>query len=282
VMDAAAGRDMPYGISTKVIVYQDEPYFDLEMTVQGKPADPWPEAGWICLPFKLERPSFRLGRPGSIIDPVLDIVPGANRHLYMVDTGVALYGADGPGVGVCPLDSPLLSLDQPGCWKYSLNFAPRKPAVFVNLFNNQWTTNFRLWNQGTWTARVRIWAYGRYSPAESLIVPCLEARYPLQLAASTAGGGRLPPSQAGLEVSGQGLAVTAFGPNPDGPGTLLRLWELAGRAGDHIVRLPAGLAVTTAQPVDLRGRPAGEPIAPRQGVLNISCRAYAPSSFVLR
>ena len=46
------------------------------------------------------------------------------------------------------MDSPLVSLDEPGCWKYSLDFVPKRPSVYVNLFNNQWTTNFRLWNQG--------------------------------------------------------------------------------------------------------------------------------------
>jgi alpha-mannosidase len=281
VMEAPATAEVPYAVTTKISIYPDEPYFDLEMTVRGKPADPWPEAGWICLPFKVDAPEFRLGRQGSIVDPLKDIVRGANKHLYTIDTGVAIFGLGGAGVGLCPLDSPLVSLDQPGCWKYSLDFVPKKPAVFVNLFNNQWTTNFRLWNQGTWTSRVRIWAFGRYSPAESLIVPSLEARYPMQAAASSAQGGKLPLTQRGLEISGQGALVTAFGPNPDGSGTLLRLWELAGLSANRTVRLPDGMKALTARPVDLRGRPAGEPIPLQGGSFNVPLKAFAPASFIV-
>ena len=54
----------------------------------------------------------------------------------------------GHGVGFCPMDYPLVSLDTPGCWRYSLDFVPKKPVAYVNLFNNQWNTNFRLWNRG--------------------------------------------------------------------------------------------------------------------------------------
>ena len=105
----------------------------------------------MCLPFNIESPQFRVGRLGSIIDPSKDIVPGANRDLFAVDTGVAVFGPDGRGFGICPLDSPLVSLGGPGGWKYTTNSVSQRAAVFVNLFNNQWTTNFRLWNEGTWT-----------------------------------------------------------------------------------------------------------------------------------
>jgi len=32
--------------------------------------------------------------------------------------------------------------------------------------------------------------------------------------------------------------VTAFGKNPDGPGTVLRVWEQAGHAGEMTVAIP--------------------------------------------
>ena len=45
----------------------------------------------------------------------------------------------------------------------------------------------------------------------------------------------------GIELSRKGIAETAFGPNPDGEGTLLRLWELAGASGSLTVRLPEAM-----------------------------------------
>jgi hypothetical protein len=76
--------------------------------------------------------------------------------------------------------------------------------------------------------------------------------------------------------------VTAFGPNPYGAGTLLRFWELAGDGGTFAVHLPAGMHAGTAQPCDLRGQPAGTPIAvSAQGVFSATIRPMAPASFIL-
>jgi hypothetical protein len=91
--------------------------------------------------------------------------------------------------------------------------------------------------------------------------------------------------------------VTALGPNPDGEGTLLRLWELSGRPGKVLVTLPPGLKAQEVQPVDLRGRSGGEPIRPAQvrgklpagtieasspGSFTVEMDAFAPASCVLR
>jgi len=279
---APATPDLP-AVTTRLILYQEQPYADLELTVHDKAPDPWPEAGWLCLPFNIEQPRFRLGRLGSIIDPVHEIVPGANRNLYGLDTGLTIAEPGGWGVGLCALDNPLVSLDSPGCWKYSLDFVPRRPAVYVNLFNNQWTTNFRLWNSGTWTARVRIWSVKEAgNAADALIAPSLEARFPLQVAWADGPAGSLPARQPGLGIELEGVRVTAFGPNPDGPGTVLRLWEYAGRGGRCGVRLPPGMDPRFVQPVDLRGRPLGAPLPVRARMFHLDIKPFAPASVVIR
>jgi alpha-mannosidase len=281
IMTSPPSRDIPYAVTTRLTLYPDAPYFDLEMTLLKKPADPWPEAGWIALPFKIESPRLRLGRLGSIVDSEADIVAGSNRYLFAVNTGVALYDPNGNGVGVCSPDSPLISLDEPGLWKYSPNYVPRKPRVFVQLFNNQWTTNFRFWNEGTITARVRVWAFARYEGVESLVRPSLETRYPMRAEAADGPKGPLPAVQSGLEILPAGTLVTAFGPNPDGEGTILRLWELAGRSGRCTVRLPAGMKAGEIQPVDLRGRPVGRSFAIEGGTFAFEQKAFAPITFLI-
>jgi hypothetical protein len=263
-----------------VVLYHDLPCVDLEVTLHDKPADPWPEAGWLCLPFKIDQPRFRLGRLGSLVDPARDIVPGANRHLFAVNTGLMFTGADGAGLGICPIDHPLVSLDEPGCWRYSTDFVPKRPVAFVNLFNNQWTTNFRLWNEGTWTSRVRLWAIRRSKDGSALVTPAAEARLPLQAGIAEGAAGKLPPTRRGLELSRAGVFVTAFGPNPDGDGVVLRLWEQAGRSGKCQVSLPAGVPANSVQPVDLRGRPTDRPIPVRRGRFTVPLRAFAPASFL--
>ncbi len=281
VMESLAQGGMP-AVTTRVVLYRDQPYLDLEITLHDKAADSWSEAGWLCLPLKIDAPQFRLGRLASIIDPARDVLPGANRHIFGLNTGLAVTGSQGPGVGICPLDHPLVSLDTPGCWKYTHDFVPRKPIVYLNLFNNQWNTNFRLWNSGTWTSRVRIWPIGLYESEPSLITPALQSRHPLLAACADGPAGKLPVSQRGLELSRRGVLVTAFGRNVDGPGTVLRLWEYAGNSGACRVHLPAGIAVGQVQPVNLRGEPAGAPIPVKDDAFTANLNAFAPASFVMK
>jgi hypothetical protein len=280
VMESAATTNLP-AVTTRLILYRDQPCADLEITLHDKPFDPWPEAGWLCLPLNVTAPQYRLGRLGSIIDPAHDIITGANRHMFGINTSVSLADSDGRGVGFCPMDYPLVSLDTPGCWRYSLDFVPRKPVAYVNLFNNQWDTNFRLWNGGTWTSRVRLWGIQHYAAERSLITPALEARNPLLAAVSEGAPGALPASRRGLELSRKGISVTAYGSNPDGSGNVLRLWELAGNSGTVSVRLPEGSNARQVQPVDLRGRPIGKPIPVKDGSFKIKIGAFAPVSLVL-
>jgi hypothetical protein len=275
IMEAAAGN-CPHAVTTRLVLYADRPHVDLEITLHDKRADPWPEAGWLCLPIKADDPQFRAERVGSIIDPTRDIISGANRHILAINGGLAVTDSEGRGVGLCPLDHPLVSLDAPGCWKYSRDFVPRKPNVYVNLFNNQWTTNFRFWNEGTWTSRVRVWAIDAYEAESSLVTPSYEGRFPLMAAVADTAAGPLPASRAGIELSRGGVQVVYFGQNPDGEGMVLRLWELAGQSGPCEVRLPDNLRPTQLQPVNLRGESVGEPIAVRDGRFTVPLRGFAP------
>jgi hypothetical protein len=283
VMTASESVATQAPVTCTVTLQAGAPWFELEITLHDKSADPWPEAGWICLPIRAPNPQFRIARQVGIMDPTRDIIRGANRHLYAVHSGLTISDQQGRGAAICPLDHPLISLGEPGCWRYSLEYTPDQPVAFVNLFNNQWTTNFRFWNAGRISSRVRIWAVDG-DTGTSWISRAMEARHPLLAVASTgeAGRGRVVPSmQPGLQVSRQGVVVTAFGENPDGAGVLLRLWEHEGRAGKAMVQLPAGLAVNSAQPVDLRGTPVGAATSIQSGKLPVNFRAFAPVSFIL-
>jgi hypothetical protein len=281
-LDGSAHIEHAVGVfMTRYTFYADRPFVDIQLIV-SKRADPWPEAGWMALPFKLEQPRFQLGRLGSIIDPSKHIVPGSNRHLFALNGGLTITDATGFGVGLCSADMPLVSLGEPGCWKYSIEDFPRAATVYINLFNNQWTTNFRLWNEPVAAAQVRIWSVEKGEDAETaLVTPSLETRFPLQAETADDPAGSLPTTASGLELSQRGIQVTAFGANPDGDGLVLRLWELAGESGDCQVTLPPGMKLAQVQPVDLRGRPAGAAIPVQDGRFTATLKAFAPASFVL-
>jgi hypothetical protein len=218
------------------------------------------------------------------MDPARDIVPGANRHLMAVSSGVAMTGANGGGAAICPLDSPLVSLGRPGLWEWTLDYVPKTPTVFVNLYNNMFNTNFPLWQDGSWSERVRLWPVAAGADvATDLAVASWEARVPLLAAAGDGPAGKLPLSQSGLALSRRGVLLTALGADPDGgKGTLLRLWDQSGVSGPLAVTLPAGMKAVEAVPVNLRGETAGPPIAVSGGVLRLNLGAYAPASYLLR
>ena len=279
------------------------PCVDITWSVADKVASPIPEGGWICLPFNVAKPSFRVGRLGGSIDPAKDIIFGANRNLMCVDRAITVRtGERGAGVGVASADLPLWSLGKPGLWLYEPDYVPTEPEVFANLYNNEWTTNFPLWIPGSWSASLRVYPVAEGADEEQAVfTPAWEIRQPC-VAAFAAGGDfnaetqrsrdgmagapRMPTTSvqqqgAGVSLSRRGVRVTAFCPNPDGDGIVLRVWEQAGVGGEITVSLPKGMKATVAQPVNLRGERAGEAISVKDGKFSFELSPWSPKSFSL-
>jgi len=261
--------------SLRVTLHTGVAYLDIEFTIKDKARDNWPEADWLCLPFRVNSPQFRVARTLGIMDPSCDIVPGSNRHMYAVGAGLTITGNDGASLSLCPRDHPLVSLDTPGIWKFSLDFVPKKPVVFLNLYNNQWNTNYRYWYSGSWSSRVRVW-FG-----DQLTVPALETMVPLAASAGSGPRGPLPSTQSGASVSRPGVVITALKNKSKGRVTFLRLWEFAGESGKVTVQLPSGSLAHIARPVNLRGDSVGPPIAVQAGSFEFLLSCFGTASFEL-
>jgi alpha-mannosidase len=80
--------------SLRVILRAGVAYLDVELTIKDKAKDNWPEADWLCLPFRLDSPQFRVARTLGVMDPARDIMPGSNRHMYAVGAGLTITGSD--------------------------------------------------------------------------------------------------------------------------------------------------------------------------------------------
>ena len=264
--------------------FPDEPAcVDIAWKVVDKTPTPIPEGGWICLPFNVQTPAFRVGRIGGTIDPAKDIIFGSNRNLMGVDSAITVRsGENGAGVAAASADLPLWSIGKPGLWLYEPSYVPTEPELFVNLYNNMWNTNFPLWIPGSWEASLRVWPVPAGATEEQAnFTPSWELRQPPVAAFADGKPGSLPPSQAGVTLSRKGVRLSAFCPNPDGPGMVLRVWEQSGQGGPLTVTLPTGTKAAKAQPVNLRGEPAGEPIPIINGQFTVPLGAWAPASFVL-
>jgi hypothetical protein len=278
---AAATEAIPHASSLTVTLLDDGEFVDLAWSIENKQPTPWPEAGWLALPLLVDSPRFRLGRLGAVVEPGKDTIRGSNHELYCLNSGMAVVDEKGRGVALCPIDSPLVSLDRPGVYKYSRDFLPARPLVLVNLYNNHYSTNFQQWIKGSWSSRVRVWAVDGYDDTNSLLAPSEEARVPLVAGQATGAAGRLPAAVAGVELSRRGVKITAFGKNPDGEGLLLRLWEQAGSAQPCTVRLPKTIRAESVQPCDLRGRPVGQPVKVVNGAFDFAMRPFAPVSVLI-
>jgi hypothetical protein len=281
ILHSADAAPLAKSVTLKYTLPAGQPYLDLEWTIDEKTPNPIPEGGWLCLPFNLEQPKFELARLGSLIDPARDIIDGGNRELLCLNSGMTVTGPDGFGVGLCPLDSPLVSLGEPGLWKFSLHDMPRRGRVFINLYNNQWDTNFPLWQDGSWNSRVRLWVVRGGDAEKNIITPSWEARSPLIVAYGDGSRGKLPVMKTGLQLSRRGVLVTLFGPDPYSDKTLLRVWELAGHAGSLTVNLPSDFRAIRAVPVNLRGELAGDAVKIRNGAFRFKLGAFTPASFRL-
>jgi len=271
----------PHDYTMIYSLYKNLPFVEVQWGITGKSPEPWPEGGWISFPFNIDNPTFRLGRLGSIVDPATDYIKNSNLDYCFVNTGIAVTGSDKKGFGISSPDVPGISLDRPGLWKFTRNFIPSNPNVFFNLYNNQWSTNFTEWIEGSWSAKFYIWPVDNYDNEKAIITPSEEFRVPLLAEFSAGGNGPMPVYAKGIELSMKGVLVTAFGKNPYGDGLILRLWEQAGNSGKCTISLPEGLEGKVVIPVNLRGEVTGSPFQISDNKISLEITAYKPYSFVV-
>jgi len=275
------GNGTPHDYSVTFALNEKSKYLEINWAIEGKDAQPWPEAGWISLPFNTDKPTFELGRTGGIVNPAKDFVKGSNFDYYFLNTGMAVVDKSGSSFGMCSPDAPGISLDRPGLWKYSGWFVSEKPNVFVNLYNNQWSTNFTEWIEGSWSARIFVWFGGQYESEASLVTPSAEIRSPLKAFISNENKGKLSVTNSIIQLSQKGIAVTAFVANPDGEGHILRLWEQAGMNKTVKVNLSPEFGFKSAQPCNLRGDKAGPKISIKMNAFELQIKGNQPLSFIL-
>jgi hypothetical protein len=262
-------------------LYENQPYVEMNWGVDGKKPNSLPEAGWLSFPFKVENPNYRVLRTGGIVDPQTDFVENTNFDYFFLNTSMSVFGNDGNGVAInCP-ESPGVSIDNPGLFQFSGKKEFISGNVFVNLYNNQWGTNFTEWIEGSFSSRMYIWSYNNYDSEKSLITPTEETRVPLESVFYDGKAGEHPLMQKGVSLSKKGVLLTAFYESKKG--TVLRLWEQSGKEGKCDVSLIKGNDFKRAYPCDLRNNSTDEKgIEIVNDSFSFQIKAYQPASFILK
>jgi hypothetical protein len=264
-------------------LYENEPYIEIAWGVDGKRPNPHPEAGWLSFSFNMDEPEYRLYRTGGIVDPQSAFIKNTNHDFFFLNTSMAIYSSAGGGIALNSPSSPGISLDQPGLFSFSGSKPYQTGKVFVNLYTNQWGTNFTEWIEGSFSSKLYLWSFGGYDPEASFITPSEETRSPLKgvFYDGPAGSGEL--SQQGITLSRKGILLTAFKKLPGQEGMLLRLWEQSGQNGSCLITLPEGSAFTKAYRCNLRDEIIDSVGIPVENLsFQMDIQANQPVSFVLK
>lgn len=262
-------------------LYKDQPYVEVNWGVHGKNPSALPEAGWLSFPLSVVSPNYRLNRTGGIVDPKTEILSNTNTDYHFLNTSLAIFGVSGQGVGLNVPESPAVSIDTPGLFQFTANKNPKTANLFVNLYNNQWGTNFTEWIEGSFSSKMYIWSYKDYDQAKQLIVPTEETRVPLLGVYYEGTPGNQPHMRDGITVSKKGVLVTAFFKNDSD--TILRFWEQAGETGNCTVKFTDENRFKRAYRCDLRNR-----IIDKKGVeiindsFDFKIKKNQPLSFILK
>ena len=111
-----------------------------------KPACRIPEALW--LEFNPVKPLTAIRKLGSDIHP-LEVISLGNREMHASD-GLLRF----EDITVELTDSMLIAVGEPSVYHFCNRLPDTTKGIWANLFNNQWGTNFPMWNEGN--ARFRF------------------------------------------------------------------------------------------------------------------------------
>lgn len=123
---------------------KDSPSIGITLKVMDKDANRLPEASWFTVAPKVNNPNlWQLNKLGASVSP-LNVVRNGNRAMHAVGSGMFYAGADG-GAAIETLDAPLVAVGRPRLLHFDNTFADLADGFHINLHNNVWGTNFRMW-----------------------------------------------------------------------------------------------------------------------------------------
>lgn len=122
----------------------DRASFDITLQWFGKAPTRLPEALWFDLqPLVRSDGAWRLRKLGQWIDP-RDVVSSGNRSLHAVEDDIRYADAEG-SLTITTWDAPLVAPGKPSLLDFPNTLPEVGDGVHINLFNNVWGTNFRMW-----------------------------------------------------------------------------------------------------------------------------------------
>jgi hypothetical protein len=258
-------------------LYDDIARIDIVDELTQEPSDE-PQCSWFAFPLHAPDHRYFYDSPAAILRPGLqadggDQLPGAGRTCIAVQSFLAAAG----GSGSITLASPDAYLFQLGGHILRDPLAdsdPRSSLALSTVLHNFTRNDFgvRQGGQQRFTFRYSLCTAAQPFQAGAALKFAKGIAQPLATAWASGASDALDCSpHSFLGVAGDGVIASGFKRAEDGPGWVLRLWEVAGRDGEVEIDI-AGMGATRARCCDLLER-AQEELEVRAGIVRLAMPA---------
>lgn len=286
-------------IISVVVVWDDLKRIDIGNVVT-KTSTYEKEGVYFAFPFAPEKPTFRYEVPAGIVNANKDMLPGACLDWFTVQDFVEVEGRDATVAWATP-DAPLACFQDVNRGKWRTKLPMENGHVYAYVMNNYWHTNYKAAQDGEHTFRFSITsraksdlsASARFGSAVSNplvgVVVGVDSPRPVTgegqgvraVGPSTTLRRKLPASGASiLSISEPNVLVIGVKQPDSGPGLVVRLWEVEGKATTAHVRLDKSLPAAKATACNLVEMP-GEPLEVRDGTIAVPLRASGLATVVV-
>jgi alpha-mannosidase len=229
----------------------------------NKRETPYVESGSFLFPFEENVHHYNINKSNAVLDPSTDIQEDANHVFYCLDKYIASVGQSN-GLCVIAKDTPLVSLGNPGVYKYKRNYVePEEPIAYFNLFNNMWGTNFPQWIGGDFTFRYTL--FGFEADQEASV---------MERAATLAEGIELTSNHLVKEIGKFPEHMQLINARQEEEGFIVRFKDLSGTEAQRTLQIK-GFVIT---PVDFHNRVTGDSSVEKY---NFQVKSYGIYSFLI-
>jgi hypothetical protein len=182
------------------------------------------EGVYFAFPFAVQQPRAEYQGATAWVNPVSDMLPGANRQWFATQGGVRISGSN-QSVAWASVDAPLITLEDinRGLWPATIEV--RNGTVFSYAMNNYWYTDTPAQQGGHFAFRYALTSGSTLNQAEAARLATEQRSELLVLRHEhKAWKQTMPVTGAGfLSTSPAGVAVLTIRPGPDKDTYLIRV-----------------------------------------------------------
>jgi hypothetical protein len=231
-------------LRSEYLVYESIKRVDVVNTFDKQPTRA-KEAVYFAYPFAARQPAFEVQIQNGWCRPNDDQLPGACREWFTPQNLIHLRDGSFDVAWATP-DAPLVCLTDINRGKWLTHLPITNGHVYSYALNNYWFTNYRAEQGGTFKFRYSITsgdALDRVALARfdaDTRAPVLAYPFVSSFSAGVAKAGRPMPAASGsfLALDAPNLQMVTLKEAEDHDGFILRLREIAGRAGEAELQLP--------------------------------------------